>query len=143
MNSILSIAGNINYYDIRKQCEGPLCYDFSNVETLLNKKSVKDALGVGDIEFVSCSKVVYNAMLQDWMRNLEVDIPSLLEDGIDALIYAGEFDFICNWIGNSNWVHAMEWSGQKQFAASKTAQFLVDGKNAGLLNSYGPLSFLK
>jgi serine carboxypeptidase-like clade 4 len=37
----------------------------------------------------------------------------------------------------------MEWSGQKQFAASKTAQFLVDGTKAGLLNSYGPLSFLK
>jgi serine carboxypeptidase-like clade 4 len=87
------------YYDIRKQCEGSLCYDFSNVETLLNKQSVKDALGVGDIEFVSCSKVVYNAMQEDWMRNFEVDIPSLLEDGISVLIYAGEFDFICNWIG--------------------------------------------
>jgi hypothetical protein len=37
----------------------------------------------------------------------------------------------------------MEWSGQKQFAASKTAQFLVDGTKAGLLNSYEPLSFLK
>ncbi|WJX44110.1 Serine carboxypeptidase-like 48 [Trifolium repens] len=142
-SSILSITGNINYYDIRKQCEGSLCYDFSNVETLLNKKSVKDALGVGDIEFVSCSKVVYNAMQEDWMRNFEVDIPSLLEDGISVLIYAGEFDFICNWIGNSNWVHAMEWSGKKQFAASKTTQFLVDGTNAGLLNNYGPLSFLK
>jgi serine carboxypeptidase-like clade 4 len=33
------------------------------------------------------------------MRNFEVDIPSLLEDGISVLIYAGEFDFICNWIG--------------------------------------------
>lgn len=76
-----------------------MCYDFSNLETLLNKKTVRDALGVGNIEFVSCSKVVYNAMLQDWMRNLEVDIPSLLEDGIKVLIYAGEFDFICNWLG--------------------------------------------
>jgi len=37
----------------------------------------------------------------------------------------------------------MEWSGQKQFTASKTVQFVVDGTQAGLLNSYGPLSFLK
>jgi len=37
----------------------------------------------------------------------------------------------------------MKWSGQKKFAASKTVQFLVNGKKAGLLNSYGPLSFLK
>ncbi|XP_058734965.1 serine carboxypeptidase-like [Vicia villosa] len=142
-SSILSIAGNINYYDIRKQCEGELCYDFSNLETLFNKKTVRDALGVGDIEFVSCSNAVHSALNQDSMLNYDVDIPALLEDGIKVLIYVGEFDLICNWLGNSNWVHAMEWSGQKQFAASKTAQFLVDGTQAGLLNSYGPLSFLK
>ncbi|CAL5212157.1 unnamed protein product [Lathyrus oleraceus] len=143
VNRILIIAGNINFFDIRKTCEGSLCYDFSNVETLLNEKIVRDALGVGELKFDICSKVVYEAMHQDWMRNLEVDIPSLLEDGIKVLIYAGEFDLICNWLGNSNWVHAIEWSRQNQFATSKTLQFSVDGVEAGLLKSYGPLSFLK
>ncbi|KEH29969.1 putative carboxypeptidase C [Medicago truncatula] len=142
-NDILSIAGNINHYDIRKTCHGDLCYDFSNVMKLLNEKTVKDALGVGDIEFVSCSKIVYDALQQDWMKNHEVDIPSLLEEGIKVLIYVGEFDLLCNWLGNSNWVHAMEWSGRNQFVAAKTVPFLVDGAKAGLLNSYGPLSFLK
>ncbi|CAK8576176.1 unnamed protein product [Lathyrus sativus] len=141
--NILDIAGNINYYDIRKKCEGELCYDFSNLETFLNKKTVRDALGVGEIEFVSCSSAVYSALVQDWMKNYEKDIPALLEDGIKVLIYVGEFDLICNWLGNSQWVHGMKWSGQKQFGASKTVPFLVDGKNAGSLNSYGPLSFLK
>nr|AFK33548.1 unknown [Medicago truncatula] len=87
-DQIMDIAGNINYYDIRKQCEGSLCYDFSNAETFLNMKSVREALGVGDLEFVSCSSTVYSAMLQDWMKNLEVGIPALLEDGIKALVYA-------------------------------------------------------
>ncbi|XP_061359433.1 serine carboxypeptidase-like [Gastrolobium bilobum] len=140
---ILDITGDINYYDIRKKCEGELCYDFSNLETLLNKQSARDALGVGDLEYVSCSQTVYDAMMQDWMRNLEVGIPSLLEDGIRMLAYAGEEDLICNWLGNSRWVHAMEWSGQKEFGASHTVQFMVDGAKAGSLNSYGPLSFLK
>nr|XP_027191076.1 serine carboxypeptidase-like 48 [Cicer arietinum] len=143
MGKILQIAGNINYYDIRKQCDGDLCYDFSYVDDLLNDNSVKEALGVGNVKFVSCSTVVYNAMLQDMMQNLDVDIPTLLEDGIKVLIYAGEHDLTCNWLGNLNWVHAMKWSGQNQFASSKTLQFLVDGAQAGLLNSYGPLSFLK
>ncbi|KAH7537131.1 serine carboxypeptidase-like [Ziziphus jujuba] len=142
-NSIMSHAGDINYYDIRKKCEGSLCYDFSNMEKFLNKKSVRDALGVGDIDFVSCSTSVYEAMLVDWMRNLEVGIPGLLEDGIKLLVYAGEYDLICNWLGNSRWVHAMEWSGQKQFVASPEVPFLVDGSEAGVLKSYGPLSFLK
>ncbi|KAF8403124.1 hypothetical protein HHK36_011218 [Tetracentron sinense] len=119
-NKIIRIAGDINYYDIRKKCEGSLCYDFSNMEKFLNQKSVREALGVGAIEFVSCSTSVYMAMLMDWMRNLEVGIPALLEDGIKLLVYAGEYDLICNWLGNSRWIHAMEWSGQKEFVASPT-----------------------
>ncbi|KAM1149166.1 hypothetical protein FF1_029752 [Malus domestica] len=142
-SQIMQRNSGINYYDIRKQCEGSLCYDFSNMETFLNKQTVRDALGVGDIEFVSCSSVVYDAMLNDWMRNLEVGIPALLEDGIKLLVYAGEYDLICNWLGNSNWAHAMEWSGQKAFVAAQTVPFKVAGAEAGLLKSYGPLAFLK
>ncbi|KAL2326689.1 hypothetical protein Fmac_025747 [Flemingia macrophylla] len=142
-SDIMLHAGDTNYYDIRKKCVGSLCYDFSNMEKFLNQKSVRESLGVGKIHFVSCSREVYTAMLMDWMRNLEVGIPGLLEDGISLLVYAGEYDLICNWLGNSRWVHAMEWSGQKEFAASLEVPFVVDGLEAGLLKSYGPLSFLK
>ncbi|VAI53224.1 unnamed protein product [Triticum turgidum subsp. durum] len=82
-------------------------------------------------------------MLTDWMRNLEVGIPALLEDGINVLIYAGEYDLICNWLGNSRWVHSMEWSGQKDFAKTAESSFLVDDAQAGVLKSHGALSFLK
>ncbi|MBA0571526.1 hypothetical protein Golob_001910 [Gossypium lobatum] len=113
------------------------------METFLNKKSVRDSLGVGNIEFVSCSPTVYQAMLVDWMRNLEVGIPALLEDGIKLLVYAGEYDLICNWLGNSRWVHAMQWSGRKEFVASPEVPFVVDGSEAGVLKTHGPLGFLK
>ncbi|MED6160901.1 hypothetical protein PIB30_055545 [Stylosanthes scabra] len=53
-DNILSVVGDINYYDIRKKCVGNLCYDFSNLETFLNQKKVREALGVGKLEFVSC-----------------------------------------------------------------------------------------
>ncbi|CAA0815034.1 Serine carboxypeptidase-like 48 [Striga hermonthica] len=142
-NRILQLADGVNYYDIRKKCEGRLCYDFSNMERFLSLESVKSALGVGDIDFVSCSTTVYDAMITDWMRNLELGIPALLEDGIKFLVYAGEYDLICNWLGNSRWVHAMEWSGQNQFVAAKTVTFRVGGAEAGLQKGYGPLTFLK
>ncbi|XP_010535625.1 PREDICTED: serine carboxypeptidase-like 48 isoform X2 [Tarenaya hassleriana] len=142
-DNILGIAGSVNYYDVRKQCQGNLCYDFSSMETFLNQKSVRSTLGVGDIEFVSCSSTVYDAMRNDWMRNLEVVIPELLEDGIELLVYAGEYDLICNWLGNSKWAHQMEWSGQKGFGSAKMIPFLVDGTEAGLMKNHGPLTFLK
>lgn len=46
-------------------------------------------------------------------------------------------------VGNSRWVHAMEWSGQKKFVESSDVAFEVDGVEAGVLKSHGPLSFLK
>ncbi|CDP07044.1 unnamed protein product [Coffea canephora] len=142
-NDILSIAFGLNYYDIRKECEGDLCYDFSNVEHFLSQQSVKSALGVGNIEFVSCSTTVHQDMITDIMRNLEVGVPALLEAGINLLVYAGEYDLICNWLGNSRWVEAMEWSGQKNYLAAPTVPFTVDGSEAGLQKKYGPLIFLK
>ncbi|WOL08444.1 hypothetical protein Cni_G17197 [Canna indica] len=141
--SILLLAGNINYYDIRKECEGSLCYDFSNMEKFLNQDSVRNALGVGNRKFVSCSPLVYEAMVTDWMKNFEVGIPALLEDGIQLLIYAGEYDLICNWLGNVRWVNSMEWSGSQLFNEAPLAPFTVDSKEAGVLKTSGPLSFLK
>jgi vitellogenic carboxypeptidase-like protein/serine carboxypeptidase-like clade 4 len=37
----------------------------------------------------------------------------------------------------------MEWSGQKDFVSSSESSFVVDGDDAGVLKSHGPLSFLK
>lgn len=37
----------------------------------------------------------------------------------------------------------MEWSGQKDFVSSHEESFVVDGAEAGVLKSHGPLSFLK
>ncbi|KAK2370896.1 serine carboxypeptidase [Trifolium repens] len=139
---IMDISGHINYYDIRKK-SGDLSYDFSNMETFLNLKTVREALGVGDLKFVSCSIIVDIAMVDDWMKNLEVGIPALLEDGIKLLVYAGEYDLICNWLGNSRWVDAMKWSGQKEFNSSVATPYLVDSEEAGTLKSHGPLTFLK
>ncbi|XP_076902159.1 serine carboxypeptidase-like [Bidens hawaiensis] len=143
-SSIKAIIGNISHYDIRKQCDQHKeCYDYSDTIALLSKKSVKEALGVKDIDFALCSEVVRKAMLMDIMRNMEVGIPHLLEDGIKMLVYAGEYDLLCNWLGNSRWVHAMEWSGREEFVASVDVPFVVDGSEAGLLKTHGPLAFLK
>ncbi|CAI0397510.1 unnamed protein product [Linum tenue] len=81
----------------------------------------------------------------DWMLDFEVGIPALLESGVKVLIYAGEYDLICNWLGNSNWVDGMKWSGQRNFQAAASVPFVVAGnsKSAGEVKRYGPLGFLK
>lgn len=87
-------------FDIRKECNEDICYDFSNLEIYLNQTKVREALGVGNQKFLSCSPLVYEAILMDWMESKENKIARLLEDGIQILVYAGEFDLICNWLGD-------------------------------------------
>ncbi|XP_047312950.1 serine carboxypeptidase-like [Impatiens glandulifera] len=140
---LLRYIGSMNYFDTRKECVGKLCYDFSYMEKLLNEESVKSALGVGNIKFVSLSPDVNFAMIKDRMRNHAVRIPPLLEKGIKVLLYVGEYDIVCNWIGISRWVQAMKWSGQKKFNATSIVPFEVNGVVKGRLKEYGPLSFLK
>ncbi|MCO5601679.1 hypothetical protein L7F22_055802 [Adiantum nelumboides] len=142
-NGLMAMIGTVNYYDIRKECSGRLCYDFSKMETYLNQQTVKDALGVGHRKFVSCNPLVYEMMLVDWMRNLEVGIPTLLEDGIKLLVYAGEYDLICNWLGNSRWVSEINWLGKQNYSMASSKPFLVLGEEAGIMTNFGPLTFLK
>ena len=47
-----------------------------------------------------------------------------------VLIYSGDVDYICNWLGNKKWVKALEWEGQEQFNQADDKPWnLSTGKN--------------
>jgi serine carboxypeptidase-like clade 4 len=141
---VIKDAGDVNVYDVRKRCVGDLCYDMSNADKFLNQPSVKAALGVKrNITWEACDGSVHRNMMADWMRDLEPTIPPMLEAGLRVLIYAGEEDFICNWLGNHRWVRAMEWSGKDAFNDARPEPFVVDGVTGGDVTESGNLAFLR
>jgi carboxypeptidase C (cathepsin A) len=36
-------------------------------------------------------------------------IPGMLASGVKVMVYAGDKDFICNWVGNQQWVQKMQY----------------------------------
>ena len=60
---------------------------------------VRQALGVGNREWQACSKSVYFAFMLDFPRNIEPRVVQLLGGGVRVLVYAGDKDYICNWMG--------------------------------------------
>jgi len=112
-------ATGLNPYDIRKQCEvPPLCYDFSNVEKWLNTESTKKALNVDETHshsWKSCNFGINMKFHVDWMKDFSHYVVDLLEAGFPALIYAGDVDFICNYLGNQAWTKDLEWSHKADF----------------------------
>jgi len=115
-------ATGLNPYDIRKPCgESSLCYDMTSTETFLNLQSTKDALHVSDKikTWTECNNVVNAGFMGDWMRDYAQEISPMLEDNIRVLIYAGDTDFICNWMGNKAWTKALDWTGHTEFESAK------------------------
>jgi len=117
-----------NPYDMRIKCEKPpLCYDFSHVTTYLNTPDVQKAIGATK-SWSSCNMAVNKAFQNDFMKNYHTKIPDLLKSGIRVLIYAGDVDFICNWLGNKKWTLALEWSGKEAFNAAEDKPYMsTDG----------------
>ena len=69
--------------------------------------------------------------------------PEMLEDGVRVMIYAGDQDLICNWLGNRRWVDALPWGGAAEWAAAEDCDWHVGGEPAGSVRQSGPLSFVK
>lgn len=139
-------ATGLNPYDMREKCAvPPLCYDFSNVATYLGKDDVKEQLGVKGRKWSDCNHEV--AMLfelsGDWMKNFQTQIPDQLNAGIRVLIYAGDQDYICNWLGNQAWAKNMDWTHKADFNAAKVTDWKVNGTSAGTLQTSNGFSFLR
>lgn len=118
----------LNVYDIRKDCEDSnLCYPAVGWATKwLNNDGVKDALGVEVGGYDSCNFNLTEKFIMtgDWMRPFSHLIPMVLEQ-IPVLIYAGDADFICNWLGNLAWTNELKWPGQKLYNAAEVFPLMM------------------
>ncbi|KAI8328638.1 Alpha/Beta hydrolase protein [Chlamydoabsidia padenii] len=141
----------MNPYDVREKCKGGnLCYEILNsVQTYLNRDDVKKAVGANiDGKYESCNMQInfrFN-LAGDWMRPYVNELPPLLEDGVRVLIYSGDADYICNWMGNKAWTLELPWSGHDEFKGSDDADWLSpSGKKIGELRSVkdGQFAFLR
>jgi len=132
VDTILQDAGNINVYDIRKQCTyQPLCYNFTAANYLLTTQSVTDSLGVSDkaAAWESCNMDVHKAFMTDWWSNLEVNIPKMVDEGgLRVLVYSGDQDYIVNWYGGRDWVSNMTWSGQQTYNSMDWQTWITDSE---------------
>lgn len=140
---LMAANPGMNVYDIRKPCKGPLCYtEFEVLDDYLNRPEVQARLGVNR-RWKSCNMRVHAEMMGDWPHDFSHLLPEMLEAGVRTLIYAGDQDFICNWLGNRRWVDALPWANASGWHAARDRLWTVDGQQAGSFRSAGALSFLR
>ena len=132
-----------NPYDITKDCgDNPLCYDFSHVEKFMNSADTKAKLHVDSHNptWQTCNMGVNMQFHTDWMKDFSGYVADLLNDDIPALIYAGDIDFICNYLGNKAWVTELAWKNSEDFKKAEDHDW---NNGAGLAKTAGKLTFLQ
>lgn len=143
---VLEAAGNVNYYDIRKQCDpAPLCYNFTDITNYLNTPSVQKSLGVkaGSV-WETCDGTVYEYLEStDFEESYRQDVISLLAGNVSVLFYNGNEDLICNFYGTSALLNSMPWDGLVGFQkAANTTWVGPNGQNAGNYRTYQGLTYV-
>ncbi|KAJ8517358.1 hypothetical protein ONZ45_g5449 [Pleurotus djamor] len=135
-----------NVYDISKPCIGDLCYLENTVITdYLNLETTRKLLGVETTSnFSSCSHDVgsgFASNMDKWRSPTQFYVAALLERNIRILIYAGTYDWQCNWVANKLWLEKLEWSGGDAYRTAQFSDWTVNGHKAGETKSSGLLTF--
>ncbi|KAK2867901.1 hypothetical protein FQN49_003356 [Arthroderma sp. PD_2] len=138
-----------NVYDVRSPCEDPenLCYSIIGwITQFLNKPEVISAIGTETHSFASCNNDINRGFFSqgDWNQPYHLKVPEVLAK-IPAVIYAGDADFICNWLGNHAWSDALKWPGQAEFKPKKLTEVKhrATGHPIGQVKSHGGFAFFR
>lgn len=138
-----------NIYDVRLEDDEPYCGmqwppELKNVTTYLDRKDVVEALHASakSESWVECGGQAgrqFNAKLSTSAITL---LPGLLER-IPVLLFAGDQDFICNYMGLESMIKSMTWNGEKGLGKVQTKLWSVDERPAGTWVSSRNLTYAK
>jgi carboxypeptidase C (cathepsin A) len=139
-------AGDFNQYDVTRDCIGPLCYDMEDIIKYFNRVDVMKAIhadrGV-KTSWEPCDAKVHEEIQNDWFVSERYpDVPSLLANDISVLVYNGNNDFVCNFMGSETWVRSMEWAGKDAYAKTVRSPWNVNNATAGYVNEADNLTML-
>ncbi|KZT42934.1 alpha/beta-hydrolase [Sistotremastrum suecicum HHB10207 ss-3] len=140
----------MNVYDVRLSDEYPACGmnwppDLKDVTKYLRRPDVVMALHAGDKSeaWQECNGRVGGELTNRHSTSAITLLPDLLEH-INILLFSGDQDFICNYIGTENLVNSLEWNGAVGLGSSaETLPWAVDGIDAGTWITSRNLTYVK
>lgn len=116
------------------------------IKGYLDQPGTRKLLGVEtSSNFSACSSFVgenFYAHMDKYAVPTQYYVAGLLDRGIRVLIYAGTYDWQCNWVANKLWVDKLEWSGKGVYGAQEWRDWMVEGKKAGETKNAGVLTFV-
>lgn len=137
-NAIIN-DGDFDVYDVREPSNDP--YPPETYANYLNSASIRSKIGA-KVSYTECSNAVGNNF-ENYGDDSRSTLSTMLGDvksGIQILMWAGDADFICNYLGNYNVAQQVAPSG---FAGKSLQSYTVNGKAGGLFKTQNNFSWLQ
>ncbi|KAF8806260.1 pheromone-processing carboxypeptidase KEX1 [Phlegmacium glaucopus] len=139
----------INIYDIRLEDTSPAC----GMNWPPEMPAIKNMLGLPDVvaalhatahpgSWVECRPTVHRAFHETELESSIAVLPRVLSK-VQALIFVGDQDLICNYIGMENMIKALTWNGQTGLGTVQTQSWNVNATPAGTWVTSRNLTYAK
>ncbi|KAG8824527.1 Cell death protease [Serendipita sp. 401] len=139
----------MNVYDMRLTDSYPSCGmtwppDLAQITPWLRKHSVVNALHAEakDAAWQECSGQVGMVLRAKHSEASVKLLPKILEK-IPILIFAGDQDVICNYVGQERFIEKLEWQGSTGLGTAPIVPWTVNGTAAGTWQSARNLTYVK
>ncbi|KAJ6482563.1 Alpha/Beta hydrolase protein [Mycena sanguinolenta] len=121
--------GDRDPYDLRQAFNISTIFPPEYYVNYLALPSVTKAIGATDSTYSECPDAPYELFEKtgDDARSLLPQLGNVVDTGIRVLIWAGDADIICNWLGVQQAILAMEWSGAAQLKATPLTNITLNG----------------
>ncbi|KAF9651698.1 alpha/beta-hydrolase [Thelephora ganbajun] len=147
------VEGNItecvNIYDIQLDDTYPACgsdwpYELANITEYLQRKDVTAALHATgkSTGWIECDSAVHTAMMNQNSESAVALLPRILEK-VSVMLFAGDQDLICNYVGIEALISALTWNGETGLGKVQTQSWTVDGTPAGTWVTSRNLTYVK
>ncbi|KAF8841565.1 carboxypeptidase KEX1 [Paxillus ammoniavirescens] len=139
----------VNIYDVRLEDDHPFCGmqwppDLNNVTSYLARKDVVSAFHATSKpeSWVECQGRVGMEMNDGLSASSITLLPSVIER-IPVLLFAGDQDFICNYMGIESMIKSMTWNGEMGLGKVQTKSWSVNETPVGTWVSSRNLTYAK
>ncbi|KAI0342248.1 alpha/beta-hydrolase [Trametopsis cervina] len=137
-------VGNRDSDDLRQTAPGSFPPEF--YLTLLRNATVLKKIGVDSgVKYSECSNSVGNQFSKtgDDARTLLPQLSALADSGLKLLIWAGDADINCNWLGGHASVLAMDWFGNETLHNTPFTNMTIRGEAVAAIQNVGNFSFAR
>ncbi|KAI9000734.1 alpha/beta-hydrolase [Trametes punicea] len=139
----------INIYDVRLEDDAPQCGmswppDLDDVYKYLARRDVVSAIHASNVPgtWVECKNRVHAEFSTRKSNSSITVLPRVLER-IPVMLFVGDQDLICNYVGIESMIQSMHWNGETGLGKVQTQSWTVAGNPAGTWVTSRNLTYVK